>query len=117
MGKHIPLRTCVLCGRQGEKRGLLRVVRTPAGEMRTDESGKARGRGAYVCREGTCRQALDRALALGDVGPPAQAQDAASRATRAAWRKLAHALRLSEPTLPGHSGGSRNPGTPGAPQL
>jgi len=41
------------------KRDLVRVVRTPAGEVRVDPTGKLSGRGAYVCPDATC---VDRAL-------------------------------------------------------
>jgi len=41
------------------KRDLVRIVRTPGGEIRVDPTGKVSGRGAYVCPEGPC---VDRAL-------------------------------------------------------
>ncbi|HYN70129.1 MAG TPA: YlxR family protein [Candidatus Eisenbacteria bacterium] len=56
------------CRTSRTKRELLRVVRTPAGEVRVDESGRANGRGAYICRDQACistaidRGALARAL-------------------------------------------------------
>jgi hypothetical protein len=40
----------------------VRVVRTPAGEVRLDETGRAAGRGAYLCRTTEC---LDKAIAKG----------------------------------------------------
>ena len=49
-----PLRTCVACGRSTEKRDLVRFVRTAEGETRVDPSGKASGRGAYVCADASC---------------------------------------------------------------
>lgn len=42
-----------------EKRELIRIVRTPEGEVLTDATGKKSGRGAYVCRKAEC---LKRAL-------------------------------------------------------
>lgn len=42
-------RTCINCGAQEDKRSLLRIVRTAAGEVRFDPTGRAAGRGAYVC--------------------------------------------------------------------
>ena len=54
--KHIPMRTCVACGRTTDKGDLVRVVRTPEGDITVDLSGKLSGRGAYVCRETTCWQ-------------------------------------------------------------
>jgi predicted RNA-binding protein YlxR (DUF448 family) len=44
------------------KRELIRIVRTPAGEIRVDPTGKLSGRGAYVCAERAC---VDRALGEG----------------------------------------------------
>jgi hypothetical protein len=52
--KHVPLRTCVICGKKAAKRELLRIVASPTGEVAVDESGKAAGRGAYVCADGRC---------------------------------------------------------------
>ncbi len=40
----------------------MRIVRTPAGDVILDESGRAAGRGAYVCRTGDC---LDKAITKG----------------------------------------------------
>ena len=37
-----------------EKKSLIRVVRSPEGELSLDPTGKKPGRGAYVCREGEC---------------------------------------------------------------
>lgn len=47
-------RTCIACGASAEKRGLVRIVRTPEGDVMVDPSGKANGRGAYVCPTTTC---------------------------------------------------------------
>lgn len=41
-------RTCIACGAQGDKVGLLRIVRTDGG-ARFDATGRVPGRGAYVC--------------------------------------------------------------------
>ena len=54
--KHLPVRTCVACGAKASKRELFRVVRTPAGELLVDDSGKRSGRGAYLCRKPSCWQ-------------------------------------------------------------
>ena len=53
--KHIPLRTCVSCGKKTAKRELLRIVATPSVGIVVDSSGRVNGRGAYVCRDGDCR--------------------------------------------------------------
>lgn len=49
-----PQRTCVGCRVVKSKRELVRIVRTPAGEVVLDATGKLAGRGAYVCRQKTC---------------------------------------------------------------
>ena len=54
--KHVPLRTCVACRTTDAKRGLVRVVRTPQGGVEVDLTGKAAGRGAYLCRRQQCWQ-------------------------------------------------------------
>lgn len=69
--RHTPLRTCVACRTSGDKRGLLRVVRKPEGGVVFDRTGKANGRGAYVCASETCialarkQKKLDRSLKAG----------------------------------------------------
>jgi predicted RNA-binding protein YlxR (DUF448 family) len=66
--KHTPIRTCAACRTSGDKRGLLRVVRQPDGGVIFDKTGKANGRGAYVCASETCiaaakkQRKLDRSL-------------------------------------------------------
>ena len=42
------------CRESFEKKELLRIVRTPSGEIEIDEKGKADGRGAYICRKVSC---------------------------------------------------------------
>ena len=49
MQKKIPTRKCVGCGEMKEKKELIRIVRTPEGEILLDATGKANGRGAYIC--------------------------------------------------------------------
>jgi hypothetical protein len=49
-----PTRTCVHCRASRDKRELLRVVRTPDGSVVYDPTGKANGRGAYVCHDEGC---------------------------------------------------------------
>jgi len=48
--KKIPMRRCVASGQSFPKNELLRIVRTPEGEVKIDESGKLNGRGAYLQR-------------------------------------------------------------------
>lgn len=49
-----PERTCVGCGTQADKRELVRIVRTPEGHVEVDVTGKANGRGAYLCTNPDC---------------------------------------------------------------
>lgn len=52
-----PQRKCAGCGELKDKKELIRVVRTPEGEFRIDTTGKATGRGAYICRKKECLEA------------------------------------------------------------
>jgi uncharacterized protein len=52
--KHVPQRTCVACRTVESKRGMVRIVRTPAGRVEIDPTGKRSGRGAYLCRNRAC---------------------------------------------------------------
>jgi predicted RNA-binding protein YlxR (DUF448 family) len=52
--KKIPQRMCVGCQEMKNKRELVRVVRTPEGEVLIDRTGKKSGRGAYVCMNQAC---------------------------------------------------------------
>lgn len=44
-----PIRMCIGCRERFDKRELIRVVRTPEGEIVIDDTGKKSGRGAYIC--------------------------------------------------------------------
>lgn len=63
--RHVPQRTCIACRRVGDKRQLIRVVRTPASGVRIDPTGKLNGRGAYLCQARPC---WDKALRTGLLG-------------------------------------------------
>ena len=54
ISRHIPQRTCVACRKVKPKRELIRIVRTPDGNVEVDISGKKAGRGAYLCRAPEC---------------------------------------------------------------
>lgn len=54
MPKKIPMRRCTGCGEMKEKKDLIRVVRTPEGDIRIDQTGKINGRGAYLCDDPAC---------------------------------------------------------------
>ena len=52
--KKIPQRQCLGCNEKRPKKELLRVVRTPEGEISLDFTGKMSGRGAYICHDIKC---------------------------------------------------------------
>jgi predicted RNA-binding protein YlxR (DUF448 family) len=52
--RKIPIRTCVGCQQERPRQELLRVVRTPDGQVQIDRTGKAAGRGAYLCPKREC---------------------------------------------------------------
>ena len=52
--KKIPMRQCLGCNEHKPKVELLRVVRSPEGEVSLDFKGKKSGRGAYICRDVKC---------------------------------------------------------------
>ncbi|MCY4559844.1 MAG: YlxR family protein [Chloroflexi bacterium] len=66
--RHIPERSCIACGQKRPKGDLIRLVRTPDDEVRPDTTGRANGRGVYLCRQATCwekglvRRSLERGL-------------------------------------------------------
>ena len=49
-------RMCHVCKTMREREELLRVVRTPEGEIKVDPTGKAPGRGCYICKSNACIQ-------------------------------------------------------------
>lgn len=54
--KKIPMRQCLGCNEHKPKIELLRVLRTPEGEILLDFTGKKSGRGAYICKSLSCLQ-------------------------------------------------------------
>ncbi len=52
--KKIPMRRCCGCNEQKPKKELIRVVRSAEGEITLDLTGKASGRGAYICNSLEC---------------------------------------------------------------
>lgn len=54
MPKKLPLRKCTGCNEMKDKRNMIRVVKTKEGEFFIDKSGKANGRGAYICPSKEC---------------------------------------------------------------
>ncbi len=77
--RHVPVRTCVGCRHERPKRELVRVVRGTDGAIRVDPTGKANGRGAYVCREPDCwTAALRRGTLAGALRTTIAADDRAA---------------------------------------
>jgi len=62
--KKIPMRQCLGCREMKPKKELIRVVRSPEGEISLDFRGKANGRGAYVCPDAACLKKAIKAKAL-----------------------------------------------------
>ena len=68
MQKKIPQRQCMGCRERKNKRDMIRVVRSPEGNVSLDFGGKLNGRGAYLCPNPEClkqairSKALDRSL-------------------------------------------------------
>jgi predicted RNA-binding protein YlxR (DUF448 family) len=50
----VPQRTCIACRTTSAKREFVRLVRTPAGHVEIDPTGKKAGRGAYLCSTPAC---------------------------------------------------------------
>ena len=64
MAKKIPSRQCVGCRESRTKRELIRISRTPEGQVALDETGRMNGRGAYLCRRVECLQKARRSKGL-----------------------------------------------------
>lgn len=62
--KKIPLRRCVGCMEMFDKRELVRIVKSPDGEISLDLTGKKSGRGAYICKNAKCLKAAQKKRAL-----------------------------------------------------
>ena len=62
--KKIPQRKCVGCGISKNKKDLIRVVKTPEGEISVDITGKKNGRGAYICNDVECLKKARKASRL-----------------------------------------------------
>ena len=82
MQKKIPQRQCMGCRERKNKRDMIRVVRSPEGNVSLDFGGKAPGRGAYLCPDPEClkkairSKALDRSL---EVTIPQEVYDRLTR--------------------------------------
>ena len=59
-----PVRRCTGCGEHFPKNSLMRVLRTPEGEIVLDATGKKSGRGAYICKSAACLKKARKARRL-----------------------------------------------------
>ena len=62
--KRQPVRKCTGCAEHFPKKELIRVVRTPEGEIVLDLTGKKSGRGAYICKSASCLKKARKAKRL-----------------------------------------------------
>lgn len=86
MPKKIPMRQCVGCREMKEKRELIRVVKSPDGEISLDFKGKKPGRGAYLCPDTECLKRARKARALErafETAVPADVYDALEQQMKA----------------------------------
>ena len=52
--KQLPQRTCVGCMQKKDKKDLIRIVKNKQNEILVDKTGKAEGRGIYICNSQEC---------------------------------------------------------------
>ena len=62
--KKVPVRRCIACLEMKAKRELIRVVKSPEGEIALDETGRKNGRGAYLCKDPSCFRKAQKSKAL-----------------------------------------------------
>lgn len=62
--KKLPQRTCIVCRTKGDKQNFVRVVRQPDNTFVLDPTGKANGRGAYICNNPQCLEKCLKTRAL-----------------------------------------------------
>ena len=62
--RKVPMRKCVGCGEMKNKKELIRVLKTPEGEILLDASGRKNGRGAYLCPSSDCLRKAERSRGL-----------------------------------------------------
>lgn len=62
--KKIPMRMCTGCREMKPKGELIRIVKTPEGEIKLDRVGKLNGRGAYICKSAECLKKAQKTGAL-----------------------------------------------------
>lgn len=62
--KKIPMRMCTGCMEMKPKKELIRIVKSPEGEVSVDLTGKKSGRGAYICKSAECLEKAFKAKRL-----------------------------------------------------
>lgn len=62
--KKVPQRKCIACQDRESKKELIRIVKNKDGEIFLDPSGKANGRGAYICKSSECLKKAIKTKAL-----------------------------------------------------
>ena len=62
--KKVPMRSCCGCREKRPKRELVRVVRSPEGEVSFDVTGRKAGRGVYLCNSRACLAKAKKSHAL-----------------------------------------------------
>ena len=62
--KSVPMRTCIACREMKPKKEMLRVVKNADGDISVDVTGKAPGRGAYICKNVACLTKAERSKRL-----------------------------------------------------
>lgn len=94
--RHVPQRTCVGCRQTSAKRQFVRIVRTLAGTVEVDPTGKKSGRGAYLCARPECwQEALKKDRLVRAL------RTALSQADRAMLREYGESLATSVATAQG----------------
>lgn len=97
--RHVPQRTCIVCRQERPKRELLRIVRTPTGEVKLDPVGKLSGRGAYLCARRSCwGPALRKGKLEHELKTTLSPEDRAALEAYAETLPIEHASPHSEPS-------------------
>ena len=60
-------RKCMACNTKKNKYELIRIVRTPDGEILVDKQGKIDGRGAYICKDERCLEKVIKSNRIGKI--------------------------------------------------
>ena len=92
--RKIPVRRCTGCGEGRPKKELVRIVRSPEGEISLDLTGKKPGRGAYICPKTTCLNKARKAKRLENAFGaqiPAEVYESLERQVAAAEQEADHA--------------------------